>query len=491
MRIARKFTLALVACVIVALTMYATLTVRDEIRQFEQETAAYQVVVGRALRPALISVWTVEGHDRALAVLREADQRLRRVEIRWIWLDAPAADPTVAALVTPTRMDALKRGEEVTGVDDGRTRIVTYVPVTTPGPEARLGALEVSQSLARETEVRRNALRQAGFIVLGMTLIAATGTLLLGAFFIGRPIATFVDQARRIGRGDLSYRIPIRQNDEFGTLAEELNRMCDHLVESQAAVARANEAKIGALEQLRHADRLATVGRLAAGMAHELGTPLNVVTARAKPIWTGKVDDAHAKDNARIIVEQVDRMAKIMRQLLDFARKRGLSKTKTDMTTVAARVVGFLEPMAQKHGVTLALPAPSAAFATNMDAGQIEQVLANLVMNAIQASPRGSTVEVEVGRGPATSAADGHPDPFEAVYVRVRDHGKGIEPAHLSQVFEPFFTTKEIGEGTGLGLSVAYGIVKDHGGFVHVESQPNVGSTFTVYIPVANAEAAA
>jgi two-component system, NtrC family, sensor kinase len=475
MKIARKFTLALVACVIVALSISAIWTVREEMARAEQEAAAHQIVIGRALRPAITSVWSVDGRDRALALLREADQRLRRVQIRWVLPDS--SDEAYAPLVKGPRLEPLARGEDVTVVERETDRVVSYVPLNATG------ALEISESLERARDVKRAAIRQAGLLALGATLLAALAASLLGAWFVGRPMATFLEQVRRIGSGDLSYRIPITQRDEFGVLAEEMNRMCDRLAESSAEVAQANEANMRALDQLRHADRLATVGRLAAGMAHELGTPLNVVSARAKPIWTGKVSGDAAKENARIVVEQVDRMAKIMRQLLDFARKRALSKVTADLVSGVRRIASILEPMARKGGVEIVVEGPTDAVEAKVDPGQMDQVVTNLVINAIQASPRGEKVTVRVSREQASSAVDGHPDPVPCVVVRVLDRGAGISPDHLAQVFEPFFTTREIGEGTGLGLSVAYGIVKDHGGWIHVDSTPGAGSTFSVNIP--------
>ncbi len=482
MKIARKFTLALVACVIVALTINAIWTVREAMARAEQEAAAHQTVIARALRPAVTSVWSVDGRDRALAMLREADQRLRRVQIRWV--SPNAADPAFAPLVKGSRLEPLARGEDVTIVEREADRVISYVPLASPDtPDGPTGAIEIVESLERARDVQRGAIRQAGLLALGATLLAAIATSLLGAWFVGRPMATFLEQVRRIGSGDLSYRIPIKQRDEFGVLAEEMNRMCDQLAESSAEAARANEANMRALDQLRHADRLATVGRLAAGMAHELGTPLNVVSARAKPIWTGKVEGDAAKDNARIVVEQVDRMAKIMRQLLDFARKRALSRVTADLVAGVQRIAAILEPMARKGGVEIVVEGPTDPVEANLDPGQMDQVVTNLVINAIQASPRGQTVTVRVTREPASSAVDGHPDPVPCVVVRVIDRGAGIPPAHLAQVFEPFFTTREIGDGTGLGLSVAYGIVKDHGGWIHVDSTPGAGSTFSVNLP--------
>lgn len=480
MPIARKFTLALIACVIAALSLNAILTVQNELGRFEQETAAYQSVVGRALRPAVINVWSVEGRDRAMALVREADQRLRRVEIRWVWLSAPPGDP-FAPRIARERLAPLERGEDVSSVDPGERELLTYVPLVPPEASPSIGALEISHSLDREAEVRRGALRQALFVVVGLTLVTAIVTSVLGAWFIGRPMATFVEQARRVGRGDLSARIAISQRDEFGNLAEELNRMCASLADSKDAADRANRAKLDAIEQLRHADRLATVGRLAAGMAHELGTPLNVVSARAKPIMTGSVDENTKREYGRIIVEQVERMTKLMRQLLDFARTRPLSTTQADLTALVRRVVALVEPISSKKDVHVSVEAALGAVEARVDPAQMDQVITNLLVNAIHASREGDAISVTVTRQDATSPVDGQRK--RCAIVRVTDRGEGIKEENLARVFEPFFTTKVVGEGTGLGLSVAYGIVRDHGGWINVESSPANGSSFSVNLP--------
>ncbi len=481
MRIARKFTLALVACVIAALSLNAVFAVRDEIERFEQEVSSKHIIIGRALRPALVSVWAFDGRDRALALVREADQRLRRVEIRWVWLDADGGD-TFAPHVPKGRLDAVRRGEELSVVNAGL--MVSYVPLTPPEVGSQAGAIEISQTLDRENEVRLAAVRQAIFLVVGVSLLSAVVASLLGVAFVGRPMSGFIEQARRIGRGDLSYRITVRQRDEFDALADEMNRMCESLVESQDSARRATDAKLRAIDQLRHADRLATVGRLAAGMAHELGTPLNVVSARAKPIAQGKVEGETARDHARIIVEQVDRIAKIMRQLLDFARKRELAKTRADLSGAVRRVVTFVEPIAKKADVRVDVDASDEPAIAEVDPGQMDQVVTNLVINAVHASARGDVVLVSVARELVTPPDGDAAAPIPCVVIRVRDHGVGVPPEHLPQIFEPFFTTKEVGEGTGLGLSVAYGIVKDHGGFLQVESEVGKGSCFAVCLPV-------
>jgi two-component system, NtrC family, sensor kinase len=139
---------------------------------------------------------------------------------------------------------------------------------------------------------------------------------------VGRPTRRLRDFARRTGTGDLGGSLRAQQRDEIGELAAEMNRMCERLREANDRLQRETAARIGAIEQLRHTDRLRPVGTLASGIAHELRTPLNVVAGRAKMVASGEVIGAEATDSCRIIVDQVDRIAKIIRQLLDFARRR-------------------------------------------------------------------------------------------------------------------------------------------------------------------------
>jgi signal transduction histidine kinase len=240
------------------------------------------------------------------------------------------------------------------------------------------------------------------------------------------------------------------------------------------------------MEQLRHADRLTTVGKLASGMAHELGTPLNVVAGRARLIAGGEVDGDEAKKSAQVVLDQADRMTRLIRQLLDFARPRAPKKEPTDLRALASRVTSLLGPIAQKAGVSVSVTAGGDDAFAEVDEGQLTQVATNLVLNAIQATPSGGKVELAVTRGEETPPADlgskaGAPRTF--VRLEVADTGSGMDAATRARVFEPFFTTKPVGDGTGLGLSVSWGIVREHGGWISVESEPGRGSKFSVHLP--------
>jgi two-component system NtrC family sensor kinase len=242
-------------------------------------------------------------------------------------------------------------------------------------------------------------------------------------------------------------------------------------------------ARIAALEQLRHAERLTTVGRLASALAHEVGTPLNVVAGHAQMIARGRVPDGETTESAKVIVAQCERMTRIVRHILDYARRRPPKTLTADLRDVARGTVELLAPMARSRGVEVTGNLEICAVA-QVDASQIQQALINLIMNAVQASQEGGSVEVTLSR--TTTRPHGDPTAPENPYyvLSVTDHGSGIDQEILGRLFEPFFTTKASGEGTGLGLSIAHDIVHEHGGWISVDSTVGQGSRFDLYLPV-------
>jgi signal transduction histidine kinase len=254
------------------------------------------------------------------------------------------------------------------------------------------------------------------------------------------------------------------------------------LIEARTRVETETKARIVALEQLRHADRLSTVGKLASGIAHELGTPLNVISGRASMIATKEVEGAESIESARIVVQSADRVTGIIRQLLDFARRRGPQRAEEDLGAIAQQTTSLLRTLAGKKRVTLEVAGEPHVVA-DVDSAQLQQALTNLVVNAIQAANQGGNVSVTLGAERATPPPDVGGDERETAFLRVKDDGPGMSDEVLAHVFDPFFTTKGVGEGTGLGLSVAWGIARDHGGWIAAESAPGEGATFTLHLP--------
>ena len=460
------------------LVVFGVVRVRREASAFVEDTSRDQQALGRALGVTAARVWKANGPREAASLVENADSEYTHIAIDWV--DA-AAIPTVPEGEPLPHVADINALSWVTKErSEPEREVVTVVPVVVDG--VTVGAVRLSESLAEEAAYVRTSMERTAWSILATLVASWAATLLIGYLVVGRPVGALVHAARRAGEGDLSHRIQVRQRDEVGTLASELNGMFDKLENARNRLADESAARITALEQLRHADRLMTVGKLASGIAHELGTPLNVVMGRAKMIATDPEVGDKARNNAVIVGQQAERMTAIIRQLLDFARQRGPNKTTVDMGDLAVRTLELLEPIGKKHGVRLRMEPAEEPVRIPLDAGQVEQALTNVVMNGIQAMPDGGTLSVAVRLTRRSNPAEAQ-DARDVGCFEVRDEGVGIATDAIAHVFDPFFTTKDVGQGTGLGLSVAHGIVQEHGGWIDVVSEEGQGSTFLLCIP--------
>jgi signal transduction histidine kinase len=364
-------------------------------------------------------------------------------------------------------------------------RLLTYAALAIPRDQ-RSFALEISETLSQErtyplARVRRTLL--AGALTLLACGAVAWG---VGVRLVGGPVARLVAKARRIGSGDFSEPLALPGRDEFSLLAAEMNAMAEQLDAAARRVSAESAQRIAALEQLRHADRLTTVGKLASGLAHELGTPLNVVSGRAEMIASGEATTPEELTAcARIVCQQAERMTGIVRQLLDFGRRRVPEKSPTDVAQLARQTANLLEPLAGRRSVNLCCVADAGApLVAALDASQVQQALTNLVVNAIQASKAAGTVRLDAWLQQVVDGSAERRRRGGYAVLEVSDDGEGIPAERLGAIFDPFFTTKGVGEGTGLGLSVAHGIVDEHDGWIEVESAPGSGSCFRIWLPV-------
>lgn len=249
----------------------------------------------------------------------------------------------------------------------------------------------------------------------------------------------------------------------------------------RARVTLESELRMDALDQLRHAERMTTIGKMASGIAHEIGTPLNVISGHAELMVMGRVDTDSIKQSGQVLLEQSERLATIVHQLLDFARRGGARLMLTDMNELAVASSQLLKSLAKKSNVDFVIKGDSVKAAVNRS--EIQQVLTNLITNAIHAMPTGGHIAIDVREEQTRAPEEKHARPQCYVVLSVRDSGTGIAPDVLPKIFDPFFTTKDVGQGTGLGLSVAYGIVRDHNGWVNVHTRLGEGTTFSVYLP--------
>ena len=464
MKVTLKLTGLLALVIILVVSAEAAFRVRREVAVFRADAERDHQLLGHAISAAFVHVWKTNGRRDALALLADADAADQRLQIRWLPASAERGagppEKVTRHVTTPPRS------------------LTTYVPVVLD--EHQLGTLGVSENL----EGQQRYLTGAIWSVITIGAAAALGwiavTWVVGSTVIGRPVHRLVECARRIGEGDFDARAQIRSRDELGELAAELAAMAANIAHAQKSLREETELRLQMAEQLRHADRLTTVGRLASGVAHELGTPLNVIHARAEMIESGETEEP--ANCARIIREQSVRITKIVRQLLDFARKRPAELQRSDLGGMARNVRELLASLARKRQVTIDLQTPEDGAVALVAPDQIEQVMTNVLVNAIQASPDGGAVHVEVFTAAAMSQRPGGVM-RDCVVFRVSDDGPGISADVERHLFDPFFTTKEVGMGTGLGLSVSYGIVDEHDGWIEVSSPERGGATFTIYIP--------
>jgi signal transduction histidine kinase len=440
-------------------------------------------LLGRAMKGPLTDVWFTRGQQRALKLISEINEGQQRLYVRFVWLNAPPNDP-YCPHVNREKLGIVIQGQEMSFKErykDGTGYLYTYIPMKVD--ERKPGALELSESLSRLDDYTRKAIIRI-FILMGeLILIAGLAALLIGIGMIGRPLNRLIEKVHRVGKGDLSEPLNLRGGGEFSELATALNTMCEQLNDAQEKVLKETTARIAAIEQLRHADRLKTIGGLSSGIAHELGTPLNVVSGRAGLIATGGLSEKEILESATIIKTQSERMTAIIRHLLDFARRQSPKKTIVDLRQIVLQTINLMAPLAQKQKAKLCFADEDITAMVRVDAGQIQQVLTNLIVNALQALPQDGKVEVGIRPEKAQHPESGKDSRKEYFCVYVLDEGVGIQEKNIQHLFEPFFTTKDTGKGTGLGLSIAYDIIQEHGGWIEVKSTPGAGSCFSFYLP--------
>jgi two-component system, NtrC family, sensor kinase len=346
---------------------------------------------------------------------------------------------------------------------------------------ARRGAFEISQPTDFIKAKYASARRNIALITLALFAAIIVVVLLVMRYNLLRPIKELLIGAKAIGQGDLAYRVITPwSGNEIAQLASEFNRMAESLAKQRLAAERQAEERLALERELRHSERLASVGRLAAGVAHEMGAPLNVIKGRVEMLR--ERPDGPSEKRARnldIIGAQADTIADIVRQLLTLARPFHLRREAIEPVSLIATVVELIETDAAKSGVMVEVPRNNhhCSNVVEGDRALLQQSLMNICINALHAMAQGGRLLIEV----ATEERRKNGGTF--VGLRVSDTGSGIPPENLAHIFDPFFTTKEVGKGTGLGLSVARRIIEEHDGWIEAANQTEGGATFTIWLP--------
>ncbi len=450
MRLAAKLILIFLVGVFAVVSLFAWQTIQRQHAWEQQRREAHAHELVETLQPALQSAYRNGGRVTIQQAVEISTEQLSGPRIRWIDGREVTSPPPKAIARSMSRVSV---------TDEHGTRTAySYVPLNVDGEN--LGTVEVSQSMSEQDSFVRDSVYASILSLIGVAGLSAVVIYYGGIELVGKPLGKLIEQVNLIGEGKLDQSPVLSGNDELGRLAVAISQMSHRLSDQR--------------DTIRHTDRLGTIGTLAAGVAHELGTPLNVVSGRAGLIASGKLSEQEIASSARTIKSESERMTAIIRQLLDFARQTPSPHDSIDLTEILTRTCDLMRPLARKSDVEIALHATDRPTTIAGDAAQVQQVLTNLISNAIGAMPDGGTVTVSIDVD----------EPTEMVWIEVHDTGVGIPSEQLNHVFEPFYTTKDVGEGTGLGLSIAYGIVREHAGEIKVDSESGCGTTFRIRFPM-------
>ncbi len=287
----------------------------------------------------------------------------------------------------------------------------------------------------------------------------------------------------------MARRRRLKRHDELKELADEFNRMAENLEQAHQALLAQSEERLRLEREVQQAQKLAAVGMLAAEVAHEVGTPLGVISGRAEALERVIPPGHSERRHLEVIQKQTERIAGIIRSLLDYARPRRPSLHEESLAPILARVVNLLESRYRAKPARMVLDLPAALPRIVADAEQLQQLFVNLLVNALDASPAGAAVQVTVGPEPllpAEGRAEIVRGKAEAptLDVHIVDEGSGMTDQDLSHVFEPFFSTKARVQGTGLGLPIVEEIIRAHRGEVAMLSIPGRGTEVIVRLPL-------
>ena len=336
----------------------------------------------------------------------------------------------------------------------------------------RVGMLYVGVLEEKYVDIRNKALSiLIAITVAGMLLAIGLGYLL--ADKIMSPVNRLIKASQQVSEGNLIPEIGPLSRDEIGVLQKTFRDMIVSLEE------RDKRRRAESENRLLQSEKQASIGRLAAGVAHEINNPLTGVLAYTHMLLRRKDLGDDIRSDLETIAESTERVRKIVKGLLDFSRQTKLDREPTEVNRLMRTTISLMENQALVKGVNLKFHPGENLPMVTLDRNQMQSVLLNMIINALDATEPGDTITIYTAAG--LSASDSGQ---RGVEITIADTGCGIPPENLDKLFDPFFSTKEVGQGTGLGLAVSYGIVQGHGGTMRVQSEVGKGTRFFVWLPI-------
>ena len=332
----------------------------------------------------------------------------------------------------------------------------------------RVGMLYVGVLEAKYADVRRKAL--SIFIIMTVASMAlAVGLGTYSANRTSRPVQQLINASIQVSQGNLSPELGPISKSNLGVLQKTFKEMLTALQERD----KQSENK------LLQSEKQASIGKLAGGVAHEINNPLTGIFTFTHMLLRRTDIAADVRSDLETIAQETERVRKIVKGLLDFSRQTELDREPTDVNRLVRYTISLVENQALIKGIHLSCEQGEGLPMITLDRNQMQSVLLNIIINALDATDPGGSITVSTGIGLSASQPD-----RKGVQIVCTDTGCGIPPENLDKLFDPFFTTKEVGQGTGLGLSVSYGIIDRHGGTIWVQSKVGRGSAFTIWLPI-------
>jgi len=362
-----------------------------------------------------------------------------------------------------------------------------------PASQTVLGVLDIVYPLSHINKMIRKNTVTIVVLALGFISFAAILVSLLVQRAVYRPLGDLKDCAARLADGDLDQQIPVRSGDEFGNLAESFNRVTKalrksrdelqqwgHTLEHKVAEAT-RELQLAQAEAAR-GEKLASVGLLAAGIAHELNNPLTGVLTFSHLVRKQMPEGSPEAEDLDLVIRETKRCATIIRRLLDFAREKTPEKKYSNLNALVEQTTQLIGQSAQIADIEIILDLDETLPPVWIDEDLVKQVIMNLLVNAQHAIETGGSITIRTRVHPRRN--DGAEESGPMAEITIIDTGCGIPDENLQRIFDPFFTTKSVGKGTGLGLSVSHGTIAAHGGTIEVNSTVGVGTEFRIYLPL-------
>jgi len=473
MKVATRLTLMMLACLAPIALAYTFITARTTTQIFSADLKAETRVAQRALNASLTpdiqqgewdeisSILSAIGREDLIAAVLNENGK-----IRFALNDFPLAPPPQDWIATQIKArGAAEYMQKARG-------LTWFCRIVALGPGGH-GYLLVAQDWSAFRTDRYQRIKASLITIAMVLLVVAIVIPLVAHHYVTQPLAQL---RRRVSRLDSAEAVEHkRAGDEVESISEEFKRVDNELVGAHRRLIEETGRKLQLERRLFHADKLATIGTLASGFAHEIATPLGVIRGRAELLLNNHPDERKLKDSLKAIVEQIDRIAKMVRMLLDLGRRREPMRAAPDIRIIVNKSVHLLEAEAARRHIAVVADLGSEPLIVDCDPDQLEQVFVNLEVNALDAmADSGGALRITS----ATEGASGR------VKLYFEDTGPGVPEAIRDRIFDPFFTTKDPGKGTGMGLAVSQTIISDHDGELTLE-QTSRGARFVVTLPIA------